>query len=107
MSVYALDYLEYRLQELALMISIKGTCPEHRAFAKHLLKCYEAALMLGKVLDSDCAPGDETDLIRAVLAPHDILEQTIDEAHAAGANLRKELERTCGRAPSRSMALIT
>jgi glutamate mutase epsilon subunit len=101
MSGPGLDFLEYRLQELAHMITFRGTCPEHRAFAKHLLKCYDAALMLGKILDGVDSPGDEIRLIRAVLAPHDILDQTIDEAHIAADNLRKELERACGRAPVR------
>jgi hypothetical protein len=108
MSGPGLDYLEYRLQELAHMITFKGKCPEHRAFAKHLLKCYDATLMLGMVFEGDCSPGDEIPLIRDVLAPHDILDQKIDEAHAAEKNLREELERACGRAPARqTMALLT
>jgi hypothetical protein len=106
MSGPGLDYLEYRLQELAEMISRKGTRPEHRAFAKHLLGCFEAALWLGYVFEGDCSPGDEIPFIRAVLAPQDILDQTIDEAHEAAANLRQELERACGRPRTPSMSLI-
>lgn len=107
MSGPALEYLEYRLQELGQMVLVKGTRPEHRAFGKKLLKCAEAAIVLGQVLEGDCSPGDELALIRAVLAPPEILDQMIDEAHEAAKNLRKELERACGRVPPSSMALIT
>lgn len=99
MSGPGLDYLEYRLQELSEMIARKGTRPEHRAFAKLLMKCAKAAIMLANVMSDDCSPGDEIPLIRAVLAPADILDQTIEEAHEAAKVLRKELERACGRVP--------
>ena len=101
MSGPGLDYLDYRLQELGRLILVRGTCPEHRAFARHLLKCAAAAITLGNVLEDDSTQGEEIALIRAVLAPRDVLDQTIDEAHAAAASLRRELERACGRSPSR------
>jgi hypothetical protein len=106
MSGPGLDYLEYRLQELAEMISRKGTRPEHRAFAKHLLGCAKAAILLGMVFEGDCSSGDEIPLIRDVLAPQDTLNQAIDEAQSAAANLRQELECACGRHRTPPMSLI-
>jgi hypothetical protein len=93
MSGDSLDYLEYRLQELGEKILRRSRCPEHTAFAKHLLKCYEAALMLAKVWGDDCSPGDEMDLIREAIGPNPILVQTIADARAAADKLRDELEK--------------
>jgi len=105
MSGDSLEYLEYRLQDLAEMIARKATRYEHKAFAKHLKKCSEAAIMLAKVLDDDCSPGDELLAIRSVVAPADVLNQAIQDAHAAEENLRGELEKACGRVPDAAWTL--
>jgi hypothetical protein len=100
MSGDSLEYLEYRLQELAGLVARKATSPEQNAFAKHLAECADAAIMLAKVHDGDCGPGDENALIRKALHPGAILEQTIQDAHDAAKNLKRELEVVCGRVPA-------
>jgi hypothetical protein len=97
MSGNDLDYLQYRLQELSELIARKSTCVEHRAFANHLGKCADAAIMLANALGGYCSPGDEIPLIRSILTPADILDRAIDEAHEAEKTLRAELERACGK----------
>lgn len=96
-----LDYLEYRLEELSVMIARNASKPEHRAFAKLLGECAEAAKMYARALDGDTSLGDEIPLMRGVLSDQRILSQVIDDAHEAEKNLRKELERTCGMTPKR------
>lgn len=67
MSGGSLDYGYQRVRDLAEAIERRADRAEHRAFAAHLHKVAEAAKALEWVWSGDRGPGDEIDLIKAVV----------------------------------------
>ena len=92
MSGGSMNYLYLTLERDA---EFRLTTPERKAFAKHLVKVAKALHDIEWVDSSDYSPGDESESIRACLAPGMALEAAIDSAHEAAKELREELERAC------------
>lgn len=85
MSGGSLDYAYQRVRDLADAIERHADRPEHRAFAAHLHKVAAAAKALEWVWSGDCGPGDEIELIRAILDPNELaLAELKQVTEAAG-----------------------
>jgi hypothetical protein len=93
MSGGALDYAEYKIEEIAFKVSDRASTPLHRAFARHLLKVAKAAHDLEWMLSGDTSEGSEDDAIEACVGQYAVLDQLIVEAKAARAALKDALAR--------------
>lgn len=87
-----MNYLYLKLETDAVF---RQDTPERKAFAKHLEKVAKALHDIEWVDSFDYGPGDDSDAIRACLAPGMVLSAAIDAAHEAAKELRKELELAC------------
>lgn len=91
MSGETLQYNRHTFVDLGDFIRSRGTTPQHRAFATHLLKIAEAIEALDKAMSGDTAEGTEIAAIDACLAPGDTLREVIKEARLAKFELVVEL----------------
>jgi hypothetical protein len=96
MSGGSMNYLYSKLENDA---DFRQTTPERKAFALHLQKVAKALHDIEWVDSCDYGPGDDSEAIRACLAPGMALEAAIDTAHEAAKELREELERACSGRP--------
>lgn len=92
MSGGSLDYACWKIEQIAGEIKDRARTPLHRAFAKHLMQCANAAHDLEWMLSGDISEGDEIAAIRAVLPKKAVLKQVIEEAHEAKRELEEELK---------------
>lgn len=92
MSGGALNYGYRHIRDLAEDVNLRATCPQHRAFAAHLLLVADAAYRLEWVLSADSSPGSETEAINRVLAPGAVLAQVTAEAKVALRELQAALD---------------
>ncbi len=98
MSGGSMNYLYCKLENDA---DFKQTTPERKAFALHLVKVAKALHDIEWVDSCDYRPGDESEAIRACLAPGMALEAAIEAANEAAKELREELELACaGKRPN-------
>lgn len=88
MSGGSMDYLCWKVEEIARQIADKATSPLHKAFATHLELVAKALHDLEWVWDCDKAPGDEVEAIMAVVSRADVLSEAVKSAEQA----RKDLE---------------
>ena len=92
MSGGALDYAQYKLDEIARQILQRASTPLERALAAHIDKVGKAVHALEWVWSGDTSPGSEEAAIRAVVSPADVLAVTIASAETALADLTAALE---------------
>lgn len=96
MSGGSMNYVYSRLECDA---TFSENTPERRAFAKHLKLVIKALHDIEWVDSGDYGPGDDSEAIRACLAPGAVLDAAVEAAHAARKELTAELERACSGRP--------
>jgi hypothetical protein len=85
-----MNYLYSRVENDA---SFALDTPERRAFKAHLVKVAKALHDIEWVDSGDCAPGSESEAIRACISNAAVLEAAAQHAETALQELRVELER--------------
>jgi hypothetical protein len=77
MSGGSLDYIYYRVEDVAETIKDRAETPLQKAFAEHLLKVAKALHDVEWVFSGDYGEGDDAEAIKAVLGP-DYKSRTMD-----------------------------
>lgn len=92
MSGGSLDYVYYRVDEVADAVLARAENPLQRAFGLHLKKVALALHDLEWAWSGDFGEGQEEEAIKAVVSPADVLETSVKSAEQARDELNAVLK---------------